>query len=77
MDIQMPILDGLQATQAIRDKGFTTIPIIAVSAHALKEERQKAKDVGMNDYITKPLKRKEVFDILEKWVFYRSTLQVN
>ncbi|MBC8394961.1 MAG: response regulator [Deltaproteobacteria bacterium] len=69
MDVQMPEMDGLEATRAIRDKGFGTIPIVAMTAHAMKGDREKCLDAGMDDYITKPIKRKIVFDILEKWVF--------
>jgi len=69
MDIQMPELDGLEATREIRDIGFDMIPIIAMTAHAMKGYREQCLDAGMDDYITKPIKRDSVFDILEKWVF--------
>jgi CheY-like chemotaxis protein len=68
MDIQMPEMDGLEATKAIREKGFDTIPIVAMTAHALKGDKEKCLDVGMNDYISKPIKRELVFEVLEKWV---------
>ncbi|MBT4288460.1 MAG: response regulator [Deltaproteobacteria bacterium] len=68
MDIQMPELDGKEATAKIRKKGFNTIPIIAMTAHAMKGDRESCLDAGMNDYITKPINRKAVFDILEKWI---------
>ena len=71
MDVQMPEMDGLEATRAIRDKGFDSIPIVAMTAHAMKGDREKCLEAGMDDYITKPIKRKIVFDILEKWVFDR------
>jgi len=69
MDIQMPEMDGLEATREIRGIGFDMIPIIAMTAHAMKGYREKCLDAGMDDYITKPIKRDSVFDILEKWVF--------
>jgi len=69
MDIQMPEMDGLEATREIREIGFDMIPIIAMTAHAMKGYREKCLDAGMDDYITKPIKRDSVFDILEKWVF--------
>ncbi len=69
MDIQMPEMDGLEATREIRDIGFDMIPIIAMTAHAMKGYREKCLDAGMDDYISKPIKRDSVFDILEKWVF--------
>jgi len=69
MDVQMPEMDGLEATRAIRDKGFDSIPIVAMTAHAMKGDREKCLEAGMDDYITKPIKREIVFEILEKWVF--------
>jgi CheY-like chemotaxis protein len=69
MDVQMPEMDGLEATRVIRDKGFDTIPIIAMTAHAMIGDREKCLEAGMNDYISKPIKREIVFEILEKWVF--------
>ena len=69
MDIQMPEMDGIQATKAIREKGFDTIPIVAMTAHAMKGDREMCLESGMDDYITKPIKRELVFEIIEKWVF--------
>jgi CheY-like chemotaxis protein len=62
-------MDGMEATKVIREKGFDTIPIVAMTAHAMKGDREKCLEGGMNDYITKPIKRELVFEILEKWVF--------
>ena len=69
MDVQMPEMDGKEATQAIREKGHTQIPIVAMTAHAMKGDREKCLEAGMNDYITKPIKREAVFAIIEKTVF--------
>ena len=69
MDIQMPEMDGKEATQTIRQKGFEGVPIIAMTAHAMKGDREMCLEVGMNDYITKPIKREAVFAIIEKNVF--------
>ena len=69
MDIQMPEMDGMEATQKIRKKGFDTIPIIAMTAHAMKGDRERCLAAGMDDYIAKPIRREAVFEILEKWVF--------
>ena len=69
MDIQMPKMDGMEATQAIRNKGFDTIPIVAITANAMKGDRETCLEAGMDDYITKPIKRETIFGILEKWVF--------
>lgn len=56
MDIQMPKMDGYETTQKIRDLGIQT-PIVALTAHALSEERDKAMKIGCNDYLTKPFNR--------------------
>jgi len=71
MDVQMPEMDGMEATRRIRQKGFRSVPIIAMTAHAMKGDKEKCLDAGMNDYITKPIKREVVFKIIEKWMFRR------
>jgi len=71
MDIQMPEMDGMKATKAIREKGFDKIPIVAMTAHAMKGDRKKCLQEGMDDYIPKPVKRELVFEMLEKWVLNR------
>ncbi len=68
MDVQMPIMDGLEATRELRDRGFNDIPIVAMTANAMKGDREICIDAGMNDYITKPIKREIVFQIIEKWI---------
>lgn len=67
MDIQMPEMDGYEATRTIRSAGFKEIPIIAMTANAMKGDRELCLEAGMNDYITKPIKREIVFQCLEKW----------
>ena len=69
MDINMPVMDGKKAAQTIRNKGFTEVPIIAMTAHALKKDRDACLQAGMNDYISKPIKREVVFNMVKKWVF--------
>lgn len=68
MDIQMPRMNGLEAARAIRDKGFADIPIIAMTAQSMKGDRERCLDAGMNDYISKPIKREIVFAMVKKWV---------
>jgi len=71
MDIQMPEMDGLEASERIRrfEKATDRIPtpIIALTAHAASEQRQSAKDAGMNDYITKPIKKQTIAAHVAKW----------
>ncbi|MBN1932559.1 MAG: response regulator [Desulfobacterales bacterium] len=74
MDIQMPEMDGMEATKAIRKQGLENIPIVAMTAHALKGDMEICIQAGMNDYITKPIKRELVLNVLEKWIFNRPSL---
>jgi signal transduction histidine kinase/DNA-binding response OmpR family regulator len=67
MDIQMPEMDGLEATRTIRKLGFQ-VPIVAMTANAMKGDREMCLNSGMNDYISKPIKREIVFEIIEKWI---------
>lgn len=67
MDVSMPTLDGLEATRILRDRGYT-VPIIAMTAHALKGDRDQAFKVGMSGYITKPVRPNALRDALGKWL---------
>ncbi len=62
-------MDGIEATKIIRKKGFSDIPIIALTAQAMKGEKDACLGAGMNDYITKPIKSELVLNILKKWIF--------
>lgn len=69
MDLQMPIMDGYEATQILRrELGPETPPIIAMTAHALNEEQQRTEEIGLNDYLTKPIDTRLLFTTLARWV---------
>ncbi len=69
MDVQMPVMDGLEATRLIRGRvDADTLPIIAMTAHALEEERQQCLAAGMNDHLTKPVDPKGLTRTLARWV---------
>jgi CheY-like chemotaxis protein len=70
MDCQMPEMDGYEATRAIRVKSLAhkQIPIIALTANAIGGDRENCLAAGMNDYISKPLRHKELVKVLDKWI---------
>ncbi len=71
MDVQMPEMDGFEATQEIRewekDKGLH-VPIIAMTAHAMPGDRERCLEAGMDDYVSKPLEPKVLFNALNRWI---------
>ncbi len=72
MDAQMPVMSGLEATRLIRDPnsrmGCRSIPIIAMTANAMPGDREKCIEVGMNDYLPKPVSSQRLALVLEKWL---------
>ncbi|WP_168204323.1 YfiR/HmsC family protein [Aliikangiella coralliicola] len=74
MDIQMPVMDGYQAARAIREShSFSDLPIIAMTANAMGGDKEKCLSAGMNDYVSKPIRIKEFFETLNKWVISAKT----
>lgn len=69
MDVQMPVMDGLTATRLIRAKpGFSTLPIIGLSAHTMAHERKISAEAGMNDHIGKPFDNSSFYRTLARWI---------
>ncbi|WP_243456468.1 response regulator [Mobilitalea sibirica] len=69
MDCQMPIMDGYEATKIIKKQGLNKeTVIIALTAHAMEDDRKKCLESGMNDYISKPITRSELKTTIEKWL---------
>ncbi len=69
MDVQMPVLDGLAATQAIRNlPQGATVPIVAMTANAFAEDKLRCMEAGMNDFLTKPVLPERLFATLLRWL---------
>jgi len=66
MDIQMPEMDGYESARAIRKAGYG-LPIIAMTANAMKGDQEKCLEAGMDDYLSKPINPKEMLDKIEEW----------
>ena len=69
MDVQMPVMDGFKATRMIREKEAVRgghIPIIAITAHAMREDMQQCLDSGMDDYLSKPIDLERLLALLAK-----------
>ena len=70
MDVMMPEMDGYEATKEIRTMPkFSKLPIIALTAKAMKGDREKCLEVGMNDYIAKPVKVEQLLSLMRVWLY--------
>jgi CheY-like chemotaxis protein len=72
MDCQMPSMDGFQATRNIRERELSKqrIPIVALTAHAMKGVDDECKAAGMDDYLSKPISRNDLDKCLQRWLPY-------
>lgn len=69
MDCNMPVMDGYEATRRIRQSGrWPDLPIIALTANALPDERERCRAAGMDDYLAKPFRREELVALLDSWL---------
>jgi CheY-like chemotaxis protein/HPt (histidine-containing phosphotransfer) domain-containing protein len=72
MDVQMPVMDGIEASRRIRDPRSTVrdhgIPVIAMTAHAMQGDRERCLAAGMDDYVTKPVSTRLLAEALDKWL---------
>ncbi|MCG8312689.1 MAG: response regulator [Pseudomonadales bacterium] len=70
MDLQMPVMDGFEATKHIRqmDHKISKVPIIAVTANVMDVDRKRSKECGMDDFVSKPVNREKMHQVFEKWL---------
>ncbi len=70
MDIQMPEMDGREATAEIRKMGFSSLPVVAMTAESMPGDRERCLAAGMNDYISKPIKKEIVLQMIDRWIMH-------
>jgi PAS domain S-box-containing protein len=71
MDVQMPEMDGLEATSLLRREGYHELPIIALTAFAIKGDNEKCLEAGMNDYLSKPFEEMQLVNIVSNWLIQK------
>ena len=77
MDIMMPVMDGYAAMRAIREKSqHAQLPIIALTAKAMPEDRAKCLEAGANDYMTKPVDVEKLLSLMRVWLFKQERTSV-
>jgi len=75
MDMQMPVMDGLQATLEIRkNPSYSNLPVVAMTANAMEDDRQRCLAAGMNDFVTKPIEPQDLWRALAGWIHPREGL---
>jgi CheY-like chemotaxis protein len=81
MDVQMPEMDGFEATRIIRapESGVinSRVPIIAMTAHAMKGDRERCLEAGMDDYISKPISPKDLLEKITRWIGNKQQCKTN
>ena len=76
MDMQMPVLDGLAATREIRSAETSSgrhVAIVAMTANAMKGDREKCLEAGMDNYLSKPIRPKELYDMVESYAAHNAS----
>ena len=68
MDVQMPDMDGLQATKLIRKELQLNVPVVAFTANAMEADKRACYDAGMNDFLTKPVEYNMLIAVLSRWL---------
>lgn len=78
MDVQMPVMDGFRATSAIRaNPAWDGLPVVAMTAHAMKGDRERCLAAGMNDYVSKPVRLEDIRTMVTKWVRPRTSYDIS
>ena len=68
MDMRMPVMDGIEATMIIRKEISAFVPVIALTANAVRRDKEKCLQAGMNDFLSKPFEEKELIETILKWI---------